>query len=222
MNQTTRVRSTWAALFPLLLACVAGLALAAWRAGVASGLEAASFVTGAAAVWLTVRQSAWNFPIGLANVATFFFVFADARLYADAGLQVVYFGLTALGWYRWLRGGDGGRPLAVTHTPRQERLRLAVVGVLLAALLWSVVSRWGGSASFGDAITTSGSLCAQWLLNGKRVESWYVWIAVDLIYVPLYLSKSLYLTALLYVAFLAMATMGLAAWRASARPGATA
>ncbi len=205
--------------FPILLIAVTGLAIGARAAGVASTLEAASFVTGAVAVWLTVRESVWNFPVGLANVATFFFVFADARLLADAGLQVVYFGLIAVGWAHWLRGGGEGASLPVTHAPRAVCLRVAVAGAVAAVVLWQVVSRWGGSASAWDAATTAGSLCAQWLLNGKRVESWYVWIAVDLIYVPLYLSRSLYLTALLYTVFLAMAAAGLSAWKASARTG---
>ena len=75
----------------------------------------------------------------------------------------------------------------------------------------------GGSASFFDALTTSISLCAQWMLNRKYVESWYAWIAADLIYIPLYAYKELYLTAGLYAVFLVMATMGLFHWRGSWR-----
>src|SRR3954465_7102957 len=82
--------------------------------GFASWLEAASFVTGAVCVWLTVRESVWNFPIGMLNVATFAFVFVRARLYADAGLQVVYFVLGGIGWYLWLYGGKGRTALPVT------------------------------------------------------------------------------------------------------------
>ena len=59
----------------------------------------------------------------------------------------------------------------------------------------------GGSASFWDALTTAISLVSQWLLNRKRLESWYVWIVVDVIYIPLYVYKDLYLTAILYARF---------------------
>src|SRR5437868_3149656 len=74
--------------------------------GLASWLEAISFATGAICVWLTVKESVWNFPISLANVATFFIVFGRAHLFADQGLQVVYFVLTIIGWYMWLYGGE--------------------------------------------------------------------------------------------------------------------
>lgn len=185
-------------------------------------LEAVGVVTGALCVWLVVRESIWNFPLGMASVAAFLVVFSGARLFADAGLQVVYFALNAAGWYLWLRGGREKTALAVSRVGRREATVLAVAGSALTMVLWLTLRHVGGSASFFDALTTSLSLCAQWMLNRKQVESWYLWITVDVIYVPLYAYKELYLTAGLYAVFLVMATMGLlhwrATWRASAEP----
>jgi nicotinamide mononucleotide transporter len=180
----------------------------------ASTLEAISFVTGALCVWLTVRESLWNFPISLINVATFAFVFFQARLFADAGLQLVYFILTAVGWYCWLWGGERQTRLQITSAPRTEMTIVICAAIVLTAVLWRTLHLIGGSASFFDAFTTSLSLCAQWLLNRKRVDTWMFWITVDVIYVPLYAWKGLYLTAGLCAVFLVMATMGLLAWRA--------
>ena len=70
-----------------------------------------------------------------------------------------------------------------------------------------------GAAPGWDALTTSMSLGAQLLLNLKRLETWYVWIAVDVIYVPLYFSRDLNLTALVYVVFLALCVAGWRQWR---------
>jgi nicotinamide mononucleotide transporter len=200
-------------------AVVAGVML--WL-GRSTWLEAVSFVTGALCVWLTVKESVWNFPVSMANVAAFLFVFARAGLYADAGLQVVYFILSAVGWYMWLHGGAGRTQLHVSRLPTREAAVVAVSGVALTALLAAYLRHVGGSAPFWDALTTALSLCAQWLLNRKYLETWYCWVAVDVIYVPLYAHKSLYLTAGLYAVFLCMATMGLLAWRATwrARAGA--
>lgn len=181
--------------------------------GTASWLESASFVTGAACVWLTVKENVWNFPIGIANVATFGFVFLRAGLFADAGLQVVYLILAARGWYLWLHGSQEGARLHVTRAGRGELNGLLAGIVLLTLLLWLVLRRVGGPATFWDALTTSLSLGSQWLLNRKRLESWIGWILVDAIYVPLYVSKSLYLTAVLYVIFLGLAIMGLRRWQ---------
>lgn len=191
-----------------------GLAAAMAATGRATWLEASAFVTGAICVWLVVRENVWNFPIGLINVATFSILFFQARLYADAGLQVVYFALGLSGWYLWLHGGERRAALRIQRASRRETwLSLAFVGAC-TVLLWRLLRLVGGSASFFDALTTSGSLASQWLLNKKRVENWLGWILVDILYVPLYLSRGLHLTAVLYAVFLAMATTGYLRWRA--------
>lgn len=201
----------------LLIAAVSVLATTMAILGLASWLESASFVTGALCVWLTVKQNIWNFPLGLINVATFCVVFFQSRLYADAGLQVVYFGLGVVGWYLWLCGGANRTALKVSRASVWE-LSLICVFIAAATLgLWSMLAQVGGSASFWDALTTSISLASQWLLNRKRLENWVGWIIVDIIYVPLYIYKDLYLTAILYGLFLLMAVMGLRAWSAAWR-----
>ncbi len=70
--------------------------------------ELFGFVTGAAAVWLTVRARISNFPVGIANSAFFLVLFLSARLYADSGLQVVYIVLGFTGWWQWMHGGRAG------------------------------------------------------------------------------------------------------------------
>jgi nicotinamide mononucleotide transporter len=187
-------------------------AFAAALLGQASWLEAFGFVTGAVCVWLTVKQSVWNFPVSLMNVAAFLFVFAQARLYADAGLQVLYFILTVIGWWMWLYGGKGRTALRVTQVTPVEAVVVAACGVAIFVGLWRLLNHVGGSATALDALTTSLSLCAQWWLNRKRLATWYCWIAVDVIYIPLYVSKHLYLTSILYAVFLCMATIGLLEW----------
>jgi nicotinamide mononucleotide transporter len=201
----------------LLIVAVSLLATAMAIFRLAGWLESTSFITGAVCVWLTVKQNIWNFPLGLVNVATFCAVFFQSRLYADAGLQVVYFGLGVIGWYLWLHGGADRTPLKVS---RASVLELLVICVFITAStlgLWTMLAQVGGSAAFWDALTTSISLASQWLLNRKRLESWIGWIIVDVIYVPLYVYKDLYLTAILYGLFLLLAVIGLRAWSAAWR-----
>jgi nicotinamide mononucleotide transporter len=189
---------------------VAALAVATHRATWVAGI---SFVTGAACVWLTVKESVWNFPVSLANVAAFLFVFAKAKLYADAGLQVVYFILTIIGWYLWLHGGENRRALHVSRVPKFEAIVVSICAAFITCGLTLYLRRVEDAAPFWDALTTAISLAAQWLLNRKYLENWWCWIVVDVIYIPLYAYKSLYLTSVLYGVFLCMAVMGLLAWR---------
>ncbi len=177
-----------------------------------TALEAISFVTGALCVWLVVRENVWNFPIGLMNVATFSVVFFQSRLFADAGLQIVYFVLGVVGWRLWLRGGENQTRLRLSRIGMLELMWLGFFVILSTLCLWKTLQHFGGSASFWDVFTTSLSLASQWMLNRKQLESWLGWIVVDAIYVPLYVSKGLYLTAILYAIFLCMAFIGWKQW----------
>ena len=68
-----------------------------------------------------------------------------------------------------------------------------------------------------DGFLTAGSLLGQLLLSYKKAENWLVWIVVDVLYVGLYLYKSLVLTAVLYAVFIVLATIGWLKWRQLAR-----
>ncbi|MEU4832886.1 nicotinamide riboside transporter PnuC [Streptosporangium sp. NPDC023615] len=180
-----------------------------------SWAEVLGFVTGVLTVWLVVRQNVWNWPIGVANVILLGAVFLTIGLYADAALQVVYVVLGLYGWWQWLYGGTGRTPLPVRRTGRSEWAVLAGCGIALTAALTAVLATWTDSdVPFWDALTTALSLLATYGQSRKLVESWWLWIAADVIYIPLYLYKGLYLTSPLYVIFLVLCVAGLRAWSA--------
>jgi nicotinamide mononucleotide transporter len=173
--------------------------------------ELLGFVTGIACVALAVAQRIETFPVGIANNAFFIVLFVDARLYADAGLQVVYVVLGFMGWWVWLTRSRG--PLAVERASFRLLLWTTLAVGAATLVLVPILRAAHGAAPGWDALTTSMSLGAQLLLNLKRLETWYVWIAVDVIYVPLYFSRDLNLTALVYIVFLALCVEGWRQWR---------
>jgi nicotinamide mononucleotide transporter len=177
--------------------------------------EVLGFVTGAACVYAVARQRMWNWPVGIANNVFFLVIFLAAGLYADSALQVVFGALAAYGWWAWLRGGAACTPLAVSTTARGQWLALAVFGLAGTAVLTGVLAAYTSSTvPLADAVTTVLSLLATWGQCRKKVESWYLWLAADAIYVPLYLYKDLVLTSVLYVGFAVLCVVGLRAWNA--------
>lgn len=198
-------------------ACLA-LLCAAWRGWAPFGwappgvTEALGFVTGALCVYLVVRENVWNFPVGIANCVFFLALFTQARLYGDAALQIVYIVLGFQGWYMWLRGGENRTPLKVVRAPRRLLAGVAVFVVLGTAGLTLFFRRVGDAAPFLDAFTTVLSLGAQYLLNRKAVENWLLWITADILYIYLYFSRGLQLTAVLYFLFLCLCVAGLRRW----------
>lgn len=189
------------------------MAVAAYGWKWSTGLETFAFVSGAICVWLVVRENIWNFPVGLVNVSLYAYVFFQDRLYADAGLQIVYFLLGVVGWIYWMRPSGEKLQPRIVRVSYVEALWVVAACVLSTAGLWSLLERVGGSIAFWDGLTASISLGSQWLLTRKRLENWLGWILVDIIYVPMYVHKGLYLTALLYAMFLGMAILGYIEWR---------
>lgn len=176
--------------------------------------EIAAFATGALCVYLVVRQHVANFAVGMANNVLFIWLFVGAGLYADAGLQVVYIGLAGLGWWWWLKGGQRRTGVEV-HDPSPAVLVGCVVAVaVVTAVLQWVLLTWTDSTVAGwDALTTALSLVAQLMLSRKWIANWWFWIAADLVYIPLYAHKGLWLTSALYVLFLGLCVAGLVQWR---------
>lgn len=182
--------------------------------------ELLGFATGAAGVWLTVRARIWNFPVGLANNLFFLALFWAARLYADAGLQVVYFAFGVFGWWEWLHGGERRSRRVMANA--DPRLVWALLG-LVVPVTWGLtvlLTHAGDIAPFWDALTTALSLAAQWLLNLKLFENWFFWITADVVYIPLYFVKVLYLTGVVYLIFLGMCMAGVRVWRRELRVAA--
>jgi nicotinamide mononucleotide transporter len=177
-----------------------------------SWAELLGFGTGGACVALTVRRSIANFPVGIANATFFLVLFASARLWADAGLQVIYIFLGFIGWWQWLRGNAGHALPRIRELSRRQLGQCVLAAAAGTALLYPLLHWARDSAPLLDAVTTSLSLVAQALLNGRWIQSWYFWIAVDCIYVPLYVSRGLNLTAIVYASFLALCIAGLRAW----------
>ncbi|HVD00894.1 MAG TPA: nicotinamide riboside transporter PnuC [Candidatus Dormibacteraeota bacterium] len=176
-------------------------------------LEALGFISGAWGVWLQVKENVWNWPVQLVSSALYVFVFLQARLFSDTALNVLYVALYVAGWYWWLRGGERHEGVVIERTT----LRAAVV---LAALTAVATGAWAyflgtvhDAAPFLDSFTTVLSLVALFMVARKLYENWWVWIFTNLIFVGLYVYKSLLLTAVLYLIFAAMSVAGLLNWR---------
>lgn len=178
--------------------------------------ELVTAVIGAISVWLSVRQNVWSWPTAIVNVLLSAVVYYETRLYADMGLQVIYAILSVYGWYEWLYGGAGRTELRVSRTGSRLASLLAAIAISGSVALGILLHRTTDAAlPFMDSFLSSTSLVAQWMMTKKLLENWLVWIAVDVLYVPVLIYKSLYWFAALYALFLILAALGYRDWRRS-------
>ena len=183
-----------------------------------TSIEVAAFLLGVVTVALVVRRSVWNYPFALVMVVLYARVFFDAKLYSDALLQLFFFVVNLYGWWSWSRASAAAEDIIVERLAPAARWRwLAITAVAVAA--WaSIVDRYTDAAlPWWDATAAILSVAAQILQTRRLIESWIVWVIVDLLSIGLYAVKGLWLTLFLYVIFLAMAVWGLIDWRRAER-----
>jgi len=181
-------------------------------------IEWVAAIAGAISVYLSARENILSWPTAIVNVTLYIVVFMKSGLYSDMGLQVVYLALSIYGWYQWLHGGEQRAKLHVSRATPIAWIISGMVGVVFWLALARYVSTLQGVAfPYLDAGLTTLSLVAQWMMTRKILENWVLWIIADIVYVPMYFVKHLYVTAGLYLVFLALAIMGFVEWRRSYR-----
>ncbi|HVD92427.1 MAG TPA: nicotinamide riboside transporter PnuC [Vicinamibacterales bacterium] len=184
-------------------------------------LEKIAVAAGLANVYLTVRQNIWCWPVGVVMVSLYIYIFFQAKLYSDAGLNVFFLVMQFYGWYEWTRGPvEHARSLRpVTRLSRRGGI-VTIAGVLAGTVVLGTGMHQHTDAAlpYPDAFTTMLSVFAQFLMTRKILENWTLWMIADVIYIGVYLIKSLYWTAGLYVVFLVLCVQGYREWKASRPP----
>ncbi|UVJ45887.1 nicotinamide riboside transporter PnuC [Pseudomonas sp. LS1212] len=179
-----------------------------------SGLELFAAALGVIAVWLTVKQNPWCWPIGLVMVLLYSWIFFEVKLYSDMLLQLVYAVLQLYGWWQWTRAGAAHHGRQVSYLPGQPLLLGLGVGLVASLALGAAMAHWtDADQPWLDAALTAFSLVAQLWMAQKRVQCWPLWIVLDTLFVGLFLYKGLYLTAALYALFTVLAVQGWREWR---------
>jgi nicotinamide mononucleotide transporter len=172
-------------------------------------IEAIAAIASAWSVWLLAKNNPLGWWIGLIGVIAYAAVFYRVKLYGEVAIQFFYLITSLQAIYVWLRGGENNTEKPVGRLSQRWLILTAILVTVGAFGLRSVLISLGGAAPFWDALTTVLSAIAQLYLMERYLKSWYLWIVADTIYVPLYASRGLYLTSILYAMFLLVAIHGL-------------
>ncbi len=191
-------------LFHLLQYSIVGFSLIEW----------VGFISGIWGIYLGIKEKLLYFPVSLIYVVASFFVFFHQQLYSDSLQQIVFFILINYGWLQWLRGQKANGTKAVTHASKTwVFVLIGLVVVLTAGMGYFFKTYTSASLPYWDALATSLSFAAQYLLAEKKIENWLVWIDVNIIYIGIYLYKGLPLYAILFFVYMIMAVIGYFKWQ---------
>ncbi|MEL7313269.1 MAG: nicotinamide riboside transporter PnuC [Pseudomonadota bacterium] len=197
-------------------------AVAEYFSGPLGKLELVATLLVVVNVYLLGKQRLSNYWFGLAGVVLFGFLFREYKLYSDMLLQWLFYApLQIVGFMLWKYSRTLGTDQAPTETDSMKVVLLprrywpvliAVVATSAGALGWYMSENTDASFPYADALTTTMSIGASILMLKKILENWVLWIAMDVIAIPVYFLKGLYVTSGLYVVFLALAVLGLFRW----------
>jgi len=198
-----------------------------------SHLEFWATLTGGYAVWLSAKENVWSWIVGLVNVVLAAIMFYQIQLYPDMFLQGFFFITNIIGFWLWKfpkeSEANQRQELKITRLTQKNALFL-IVGGLITTLLMGTFSKnlheffpklfsLPSAFPYMDSFTTVMSIVATFMLMKKKVEAWWMWLAIDLISTYMYFVKDVKLYSLLYAAFCVIATFGAMEWTRKYRKG---
>ena len=185
-----------------------------------SWVELTGVFSGFLCVYLAAINNIWNWPAAIISVTLYIFIFYNARLYADMGLQFYFLGMNIYGWYFWSKkpATEIKTPVALI-TAKQLIISILIIAFVTPSLgfllirLSPVLYYKPASYPYLDSFCTACSLVAQVFLARKVLENWLIWIFVDIIYVGVYIVKGLQPTAIMYAGYVVIALLGYLDWK---------
>lgn len=183
-------------------------------------IEILGVITGIIYLWLEYRASIYLWIAGIVMPAIYIFIYYDAGLYADFGINIYYLVIALYGWLAWKTGftvfGSKGpaKELRISHTPRNVWMKILLAYATAQIFItWLLISYTDSTVPYADSFTTALSIVGMWMLARKYIEQWWVWCVVDVASSALYIYKGLYLTAILYAVYAIIAIFGYLKWK---------
>ena len=186
--------------------------------------EWVSTITQVASVWYARKNNVLVYPTGIAGVllaAYVYFFMIHPPLYADASLNIYYFGMSVYGWYNWVQKKEGGIPAYPISWCTKKELQ---IGIGFFIFFWIVIylvleQLTNSNTPILDSLVSASAITAMWWMAKRKIENWLAWIFSNLVAIPLNFYKELMLFTVMYVLFLIMAWMGYVEWKKKYRSG---
>lgn len=170
-------------------------------------------------VVLALKRTLWSWPVQILGSILLFFASVSAHLGGNASRQVVIIIAAVWGWTRWKKSREEAGEVVVRWATWKERILLIaalVVGTAAFGFVLSLDPAWSWNP-YPDAYIFIGSLVAMYAQGRAVVEFWFVWLAVDLVGIPLAVMGGLVFSGAVYLIFFVMVIVGIRDWAKRSR-----
>ncbi|NGZ90575.1 nicotinamide riboside transporter PnuC [Psychroflexus maritimus] len=179
-------------------------------------LEGIAVVFGLLSVVFSKRDNILVFPSGMISTLIFVYLLWEYQLIGDLMINSYYFIMSIYGWIVWTRKVDNTNFIPITKINASEwkkAIAFFMSASVFTILIYFVFGKWENWISAVDVLTTAIFFVGMWLMAKKKIENWIFWIIGDLISVPLYVYKGLYLSSIQYLIFTLIALLAYQAWK---------
>lgn len=179
-------------------------------------LEFIAVIFGFLSVWFAKGNNVLVYPTGILSTSIFVYLLIISELYGDATINGYYFLMSFYGWYFWTQKKSGQIINQVGRASLNEKIGsifLFVFGIIAIFLIYNYFNKWSTVSAYIDTLTTGIFFVAMWLMSRRKIEHWTFWIVGDVLSVPLYIYKGLFLTAIQYFVFTIIAIIGYREWK---------
>lgn len=184
-------------------------------------IEILGTIVGLVYLWQEYHANIYLWITSIIMPAIYLYIYYNAGLYADFGINIYYLVIALYGWLAWRyrfsftkRSGRNEDELSISHISRNTALRLALIFLAAWAIIsYILINYTNSTVPFSDAFTTALSIVGMYMLARKYLEQWWVWLVVDIASGALYIYKELFFTAALYTLYAIIAIFGYRKWK---------
>jgi nicotinamide mononucleotide transporter len=181
-------------------------------------LEIIAVFFGLLSVWYSRKVNILVYPTGIVSVLIYVYICFHAGLYADMGINWVYFVMSVYGWYNWTRKKKDETAVKIAWLSTKGHITSVFIVIISFVIIsFILVNYTDSTVPYVDAFTTAVFIVGMWLMAIKKVENWIYWIIGDIICMPMFFYKGLVFTSFQYFVFLILAVMGYYSWRNEVR-----
>ena len=178
-----------------------------------SWLEVMAVVTAILYLILVVKENIWCWFFAFISTTIYIYLFHHVALLSESLLNVYYLIMAVYGWRQW-HSKQQISAIKIQQWRLKTHVKIITLSIILTPLIGYLMSKLGASFPYIDAFVSIMAVAATLMVAYKVFENWYYWLIIDTISIFLFWQKQMYLTALLFVIYIALVLVGMKAWRA--------
>lgn len=212
-----KLEVTW-----LLMACAIIAGLSIYWGDTLMGIISAT--TGVACVVCTGKGKLSAYAFGLVNCILYAIISYEAKLYGETMLNAIYYvPMQFIGFYIWSKNmNKETHEVKKLHMSAKARI-ISLVSMIGATVGYGFLLKYLGDAMpFVDSFTTVSSVIAMIISVKMFAEQWWIWIAVDVFSVYMWLCNFMagndnIATLLMWIVYLGNAIIMCVKWEKEIR-----